>query len=81
MSVVDRIDCPKCSQPRGSRCRALTTGRTTDTHQARYDAYWEERDAAVTRTRPFLVPETMWVSADLIHSKQQRTSDKPEESA
>ena len=28
--------CPKCKAPAGSRCRALTSGRSTDTHEARW---------------------------------------------
>lgn len=35
---VFNVDCPKCSAPAGHRCRTLTTGRTTDTHDARWTA-------------------------------------------
>jgi len=37
--VID-LACPACKAAKGERCRALTTGRTTDTHKARVDAWW-----------------------------------------
>lgn len=37
------VTCPKCSAEAGSRCRTTSgTGRTTDTHAARYGARWPE---------------------------------------
>lgn len=38
MSDALKVDCPKCGVKAGDRCRALTSGRTTDTHNGRWDA-------------------------------------------
>jgi len=35
-----RVDCPKCGAKVGEKCRTLTTGRVTDSHEARIDAAW-----------------------------------------
>jgi hypothetical protein len=39
------IACPKCGAGQGEHCRTLTTNRSTDTHEARREAWW----AAVER--------------------------------
>ena len=31
------VPCPTCGSPVGKKCRALTSGRSTDTHVARWD--------------------------------------------
>ena len=31
------VRCPTCGAKAGKRCRTLTTGRTTDTHNARWN--------------------------------------------
>ena len=33
-----RVDCPKCGARVGMKCRTLTSGRITDSHNARIDA-------------------------------------------
>jgi hypothetical protein len=33
-----QADCPKCGSPAGKRCRTVNTNRSTDTHQARWQA-------------------------------------------
>jgi hypothetical protein len=33
-----QADCPKCGSPAGKRCRTANTNRSTDTHQARWQA-------------------------------------------
>lgn len=35
------VQCPVCKVETGARCRTLKTGRTTDTHTARYDALYD----------------------------------------
>lgn len=35
------IDCPECGVASGLRCRSLTTNRSTDTHVARWEAWYE----------------------------------------
>lgn len=37
--VID-VACPTCKSAKGERCRALTSRRTTDTHEARVSAWW-----------------------------------------
>lgn len=32
------VKCPTCGADNGVKCRATTTGRTTDTHKARFEA-------------------------------------------
>lgn len=34
------VACPKCGVAAGQHCRTLTTGRVTDTHNARIDAQY-----------------------------------------
>jgi hypothetical protein len=43
--AVAAVACPTCGVEQGKRCRTLTTGRSTDTHEARYDAYSHQREA------------------------------------
>lgn len=38
-----RVECPTCLAGVNLRCRALTTGRVTDTHTARIEAAWRWR--------------------------------------
>lgn len=42
--------CPKCGASTGKRCRTLTTGRSTDTHEARWLA-WLNRDQAAEQNQ------------------------------
>ena len=34
------VPCPTCGAEPGKRCRTLKTGRTTDTHNARWNQQW-----------------------------------------
>ena len=37
----ERVKCPKCGQPAGSRCRTTSgTNKVTGTHSLRTDAAW-----------------------------------------
>lgn len=47
-SPVHEVACPKCSAPAKQRCRTLASGRTTDTHEARWTARYGPSD----RTAP-----------------------------
>ena len=38
------VECPKCHSMPRDRCRTMVTGRVTDTHRARIDAFWAEVD-------------------------------------
>lgn len=40
------IECPVCKVEPRARCRTLKTGRTTDTHHARYDALFDRSQRA-----------------------------------
>ena len=42
------IACPRCGVGQGERCRTRATNRTTDTHTARWDAWWEAGRPAST---------------------------------
>ena len=45
------IACPKCGVGQGERCRTLTTNRSTDTHEARWLAWFNAKDAAYATNR------------------------------
>ena len=36
------VECPVCHVEAGARCRTLKSKRSTDTHQARYDALFDQ---------------------------------------
>lgn len=42
MSFLVSVACPKCGAAEGERCRSLTTRRVTDTHVARFDAFYDK---------------------------------------
>jgi hypothetical protein len=52
MSGVRDVACPKCGANPNEPCRTLTTGRVTDLHEARCDAFYLPRPA------PGGVPDT-----------------------
>jgi len=46
------VDCPKCGELKGKKCRSLTTHRVTDTHMIRYQtAQLPEYRASLDRSR------------------------------
>jgi hypothetical protein len=47
--VWEFVDCPTCPAKTGQKCRTLTTGRVTDTHQLRFDRYHEWRRRELER--------------------------------
>lgn len=53
MTWTLRYRCPKCGAEPGKRCRALMSGRTTDTHEARWDVAYPES----ARRRPTTHPD------------------------
>ena len=36
------VACPKCGSAAGKKCRTIATARSTDTHAARYDVYYNK---------------------------------------
>lgn len=46
------VQCPVCEQERGFACRALKTGRVTDTHLPRFDRAYGTRDQALIAATP-----------------------------